>query len=118
MTVIAVIAYATLNPDPLGADEIPSIPHIDKLIHAIMFGGLFSSIVFDRRRAGMVNSTRTYIIITLVCAVAGALTEVLQDAMEQGRSGDMLDLAADCTGIIIAVFAAPPAIDRVLRKKY
>lgn len=117
MTVIAVIAYATLNSDPLGADEIPHIPHIDKLIHAVMFGGLFSAIVFDRSRAGMGNNTRTYIIISLVCAASGALTEVLQDAMEQGRSGDILDLAADCTGIIVAAFTAPSAIARALRKK-
>jgi len=48
--VVGVILYATLNSDPVGADRFPAIPHLDKLIHAIMFGGLFSAISFDRRR--------------------------------------------------------------------
>ena len=50
MIVIAVILYATLNDNPLGADELPIFPGADKVIHAIMFGGLFSAISFDRFR--------------------------------------------------------------------
>ncbi len=52
MIVIAVILYATLNDNPLGADELPIFPGADKVIHAIMFGGLFSAISFDRFRDG------------------------------------------------------------------
>ena len=45
MIVIAVILYATLNDNPLGADELPIFPGADKVIHAIMFGGLFLSLI-------------------------------------------------------------------------
>lgn len=117
MIVVAVILYATLNADPVGADELPPIPHIDKLIHAIMFGGLFSAIVFDRARSGRNNSLRTKLIIAAVCFICGAVDEVVQNALENGRQGDIYDFLADFTGILIAFFTAPPAIRAVLRKK-
>ena len=45
--VVAVIIYATWLPDPVGAEELPKIPHLDKLIHAVMMGGLASALMFD-----------------------------------------------------------------------
>lgn len=116
MIVVAAILYATLNSDPVGVDELPPIPHIDKLIHAIMFGGLFSSIIFDRTRSNHINSRRTKIIIAGICLVCGALDEVAQNALNNGRCGDIYDFCADTAGIIVAFFAAPPAIRSVLEK--
>ena len=48
---LAVIIYATLSSDPIGADELPLIPHIDKIIHFIMMGGFAGAIAFDYYRA-------------------------------------------------------------------
>lgn len=117
MIVMAVILYATLNSDPVGADELPPIPHLDKLIHAIMFGGLFSAIVFDRERSHRSNSSRTRIIIAGVCLLCGAIDEICQNAMHNGREGDIYDFCADAAGIVVAFFAAPPAIRAVLSRK-
>lgn len=115
--VVVVILYATLNSDPVGADRFPAIPHLDKLIHAIMFGGLFSAISFDRRRDGHALTAGSLVLFAAISVVAGALDEVLQQALENGRSGDILDWLADTVGIIIAYFTAPPVINHIFRNK-
>lgn len=111
---VALILYATLNAHPVVADRFPAIPHLDKLIHAVMFGGLFGAICFDRVRAHMTIGRRALIIIGMAVALFGLLTEIMQTEMHNGRSGDFYDLIADCAGIVVAVFTAPPAVRRVL----
>ncbi len=117
MLVLAVIAYATLDSDPVGADNLPPIPHIDKLIHAIMFGGLFSALAFDHYRAGKEMTHRILFIFAIGSLIVGAADEWAQSALNTGRSGDVLDLAADAIGIAVAYFTAPPAIRMVLRRR-
>lgn len=114
--VLAVILYATLSSDPLGADDIPPIPHIDKLIHAIMMGGLFSAIVFDFQRADRCRRVSTSRMIAAAAGVMifGILDEIGQTLMANGRSGEIFDLGADWIGVWIAYFTAPPAIRKVL----
>ena len=72
MIVVAVIAYATIAENPPVPDDMPVIPHIDKLIHAIMFGGLAGAVMFDIRRSGKVLAEGTVVAVCLGCAVAGA----------------------------------------------
>lgn len=115
--VLAVILYATLTSDPIGADDIPPIPHIDKLIHAIMMGGLFSAIVFDLQRSHRSRRVSTRLMVTIALGVMafGILDEIGQTMMANGRSGEIFDLGADWLGVWIAYFTAPPAIRKVLK---
>lgn len=116
--VLAVIVYATLSNDPIGADELPLIPHIDKLIHAIMMGGLFSAIVFDLcRNERQKLATKRLIGIAVGVMIFCIFDEIAQTTLTDTRSGDPLDLLADWVGIWIAYFAAPPAIKYVLKIK-
>lgn len=117
LTVVCVILYATLNDNPIGADELPIFPGADKLIHAIMFGGLFAAITFDRYRDGRGMALKSLLITAGICVVCGALDEVCQSLLTAAREGDPLDFLADCGGIVIAFFAAPPAIRVVLKNK-
>jgi len=103
--VVGVILYATLNSDPVGADRFPAIPH------------LFSAISFDRRRDGHALTAGSLVLFAAISVVTGALDEVLQQALENGRSGDILDWLADTAGIIIAYFTAPPVINHIFRNK-
>lgn len=114
---LAVVLYATLCSDPLGEQEMPMIPHLDKLIHAIMMGGLFGAIVFDRQRADKTKRVSRIYLNTLAVALMAfcILDEIAQTAMGLGRSGDILDLAADWTGIAIAYLSAPTVVRKVLR---
>lgn len=116
MIVIAVILYATINNNPLDDTQLPPIPHLDKLIHAIMFGGLFGSLTFDRHRAGMSINRKALIPVAIACIISGACDEFAQQYLTSARAGDIIDFAADCIGITVAYYTAPPAVRRVLRK--
>lgn len=114
--VIAVILYATLFPDPAGADMLPLVPHIDKLIHAIMFGGLAGALAFDYERTGSRQrpEPRVMLICCCIALAFGGAIELLQGVMDLGRGADLWDFAADAAGVAVAYFTAPPAIKAVL----
>lgn len=118
MLTLAVVLYATLASDPMGADELPPIPYLDKLIHAVMMGGLLGAIAFDLQRRNCQRNVLTPATMWWLFAAVMAFScidEVAQGSMDMGRSYDPLDLVADAVGALVAVFAAPPAIRRVLR---
>ena len=116
---LGVVLYATLFSDPLGDHEMPPIPHLDKLIHAIMMGGLYGAVAFDTQRANKSRrlSRRFLNTLAIVIMAFGIIDEIAQVTMGLGMSGDVLDLAADWTGVIIAYFSAPPTIRKVLGMK-
>jgi hypothetical protein len=116
--VLAVILYATWLPGSVEPDGIPQIPYIDKLIHAIMFGGFAGAIMFDyeRNQRGYLI-TATILRISLAVAAFSIVDEVVQGLLPIGRPSDYLDLLADWLGIAVAYFSAPPTIRLVLPKK-
>ncbi len=116
MVVVAVILYATLVSHPLPDDTMPMIPHIDKLIHAIMMGGLTGAIAFDyqrARRSAYVLSSRVMLAIAAGVLIFSAIDECLQSVLTAERSGDIIDLL----GILVALLSAPPVICRLLKIK-
>lgn len=116
--VLFVILYATWLPHPLPEDDIPPIPHIDKLIHAIMMGGLAAALMFDWYRVDRTHvlTLRRIILFTSVAMAFSVVDEIVQGLLPIGRPSDLVDLLADWGGCIIAAFAAPPAIRAVLRR--
>ena len=117
--VIVVILYATLFPDPAGADKLPAIPGIDKLIHAIMFGGLAGAIAFDYTRLQPYYriSRGRMLAFCAIAALAGGAIEILQGIMHLGRGADIYDFYADVAGTVVALFAAPPTIAAVHHRR-
>ena len=114
---LCVVLYATLWPDPVGAPEVAFFPGADKLIHAIMMGGLVSAVLFDYRRSGK-KLSRSFIIRCVVCGIIfSAMDEVAQQSMNLGRSLEFLDFLADTGGIILASVLAPPVINSIFRNK-
>ncbi len=116
MIVAAVILYGTLSSDPAGVEHLPMFPGADKLIHAVMFGGLAGALAFDWQRAhrGEIVSKKLMAVFCAACIVAGGLDEIAQGAMENGRAADVFDFVADIAGVAVAFFAAPPAVRRVI----
>lgn len=117
LIVIAVILYATLSSDPIGANKLPLIPHIDKLIHAIMMGGLFSAISFDCQRRDKSRNVLTWrflLTLFLIMICFSMSDEIMQKLMKNGRGAEFLDFVADMVGCIVAMLLAPPAIRKVL----
>lgn len=118
MLTLGVILYATLASDPLPDTELPVIPNIDKVIHAVMMGGLTGAVAFDIQRRDKSRSLLTFRLMAAIwlgVAIFSAVDETAQAMLTDSRSGDPLDLAADLAGATAAVFLAPPAIRAVLR---
>lgn len=117
--VLSAILWLTLAPHPVGDTEIELFPGADKLVHAIMMGGLAFTMLFDYARRGEWRYRRTINIysaatVALICTAFSCVDEWAQGAMEMGRSTDPLDLAADIAGIITATLIAPPSIRKLL----
>lgn len=113
----AVILYATLTADPTAGAELPLVPYLDKLIHAVMFGGLAGAATFDWQRAHRAEPVgrRRMVVICCWCLLGGALDEIAQGTLTEARTAEWADLLADAVGIAVAFFAAPPAMRAVLK---
>lgn len=123
--VVLAILWLTLAPQPLPETDIPLFPGADKLVHAIMFGGLAGVLCLDRdlwrarklRRTGVLPEPSTLIpprnvliiiCIILVSAIFGGVIEMLQEGMHAGRTGDAWDFVADAAGAVIGGIVGPP----------
>ena len=103
LTVI-IIAWLTLTPKPLGEVEIHLFAGEDKVAHALLFFLLTAAAMWERRHRGFRAILSPW--IPLLCALFGALIEVTQHYLIAGRSGDLNDWMADCTGILAALTPA------------
>ncbi len=94
----------TLSSFTVPAPDGPEIPHLDKIIHFLFFGGgcgLLCIYLF-RRKPEKVNWPRLMLIAVLTISCIGLLDEWHQ-SFTPGRSGnDPLDWAADTFGAIVA----------------
>lgn len=121
MIVLGVILYATLASNPVDIDDMPPIPYLDKLIHAIMMGGFTGAIAFDitrhapkaQRHVVLTSSLMWRIFIGI--AIFGILDEIAQATLTDTRGAEVADFFADCAGSVVAVFTAPAAIRKVLK---
>ena len=80
----------------LPANATPEAPvvNFDKVVHAVAF----AAVTFAWRRAGL--STLQALVLGLVL---GVVTEGGQTLLANGRQGDVLDLAADAVGVLLAL---------------
>ncbi len=117
--VLLFVFYLTLVPRPLPNTNI-EIPGLDKLVHAIMFGVLAFVTCIDMARRNRDDIRRlsifTIINISVIVAFVGLLIEILQQLMQLGRGGDLLDFIADIIGIIIASIVTVNFLKSLLNK--
>ena len=112
-----VILYATLWPDIPVAEGLALFPGYDKLIHAIMMGGMAAAIWFDYRRSGGRITTKCIVNVAIAVTIFAALDESIQHLISPSRTLDIFDFLAGVGGIVIASFTAPPVINRIFRKR-
>ncbi|GAA4663903.1 VanZ family protein [Kineococcus glutinatus] len=87
----AVVLFA---PD---AGRAGGVPHLDKVVHGALFALLTATGTWWLRRPAV------------VCAGAGAyavLSEVVQHVALPNRAGDLTDVAADASGVLLAALGA------------
>ena len=94
------ICWLTLAPHPLPDTDLPLFPGADKLVHAVMFGGFTFCIMLDwnRRHGWPAGIQRADAYAPWISSAFGITTEILQNEMHAGRSGDIWDLVADVAG--------------------
>lgn len=99
----AVILWLTLAPRPLGDIKPELFPGADKVVHAIMFGGLLFMIYVDKARSEAWRSLHAVFIVAAMLAVIlfGAVIELIQGSMNIGRSFDTYDILADAAGAVL-----------------
>lgn len=78
-------------PIPSGA---PSIPHADKVVHAVIFAA--------PALLGVLAGLKPWL-VALVLAVHAPVSELVQHFLIQGRFGDPLDMVADWVGVGIGL---------------
>lgn len=104
LIVVALLAYLTLHPDPVPPKPLFYWEGIDKMVHALMFGGLTVVLLSDSFRGRRINPF-AWILIVLVGMAAGAIIELLQREMGLGRTADRNDFIADAMGVLFASLA-------------
>ena len=82
-----------------------NIPHLDKIAHVILFGGLglFWNLYFYYRKA---NTKYTPLIILLILSAYGVAIEYFQINFIPNRSFDTGDIIADICGAVCGYFAS------------
>lgn len=100
------ICWLTLAPDPLGDDTPKLFPGADKVVHAIMFGGLTIMMLFDWQRRHHWQKTvwGQATLYATSSAILGAIIECFQSYMGLGRGFEWGDILADTVGAFL--FAA------------
>lgn len=117
--VSAAILYLTLVPKPLPAEHLRLFPHADKVVHALMFGGLMFAVTFDwARKYGLSTWTPAKIAVAFIAVtLSGGLIEVLQAWMDMGRGGDWFDFMADAVGAFLSAMISPYVVARMMKDR-
>ena len=102
---------------PPHVSVLDGIPHIDKVVHALMYVVLCSLLWLERQTSGGEISVRWSLLWAIGMPIAlGGVIELAQEYLTASRSGDWLDLAADAVGVLIAAAAGPTLTARAVRK--
>lgn len=103
LIVFLIICYLSFFKPP-SIESIPTIPHLDKLVHFLMYAGFSSIIWLDywrRNRAISKWSSGWYIGCCLPILISGII-ELLQEYCTEHRGGEWLDLLANSLGALVA----------------
>lgn len=114
--IMATIVVVTLTLIPLNGGG-PKIPHLDKVIHFLMFGGwsflfgwVLTMIVYrsGNKRKLLLNDrlesgyTLSLYVVVITGFIFGGIIEILQGVLPIGRTPDLMDTMANGLGAICA----------------
>jgi VanZ family protein len=76
---------------------------IDKLVHIVTFSilSLSTSITLSKLRVLIDTNYRLMTLILVVCTIFGTILDFLQQELRVGRSAELLDIVADCVGVLL-----------------
>ena len=109
LTWAGVIFFLSSQP---GTDIPPPFPHMDKLLHALVFG-ILGALVLGAMRPGTHGYSRAQVWTALLIAgIYGVLDEIHQHFVP-GRTPDVFDVLADITGAALGIWL----LHRIIRQR-
>ena len=104
-SIAVLIAIIILSFQNIKPDGILLFEGADKLVHFCMYGGvsatLWTEFYFNHRRSPKIPTIHAIIGAIIAPIIFGALIEIGQTHMTTTRTGDWLDLASNCLGVVI-----------------
>ena len=101
VVVALIILYLSLTSSST-FDKVPlfNIPHLDKIVHFIMYSGFMSVILFENRKT--IIFPRQIFLTALIPFLYGIVMEILQGLITSTRSASIFDAVFNTAGIITA----------------
>ena len=99
--VIALLSLAPANKFPV--DSIWDIPHIDKIVHILMYASLGFVALMESRCSHKCHILIFFILLAIL--LASALIEVLQATVVLSRGAEWIDLLANFLGLMAGYLA-------------
>jgi len=102
--IFIVTLLSLINTSKIKPDNLPLIPHSDKIVHFVMYFTLAFVFMFEYYIHHHKTITKVSKILVLPL-IYGGIMEILQMSITSYRSGDWWDMLANTSGIISAYFA-------------
>jgi VanZ family protein len=102
---LAVVAYCAFiyqessGPIPMQADQ--SIPGIDKVAHALLYGGLAALVSLGMRRSSRAYAPRAQFYLPILFAFLYGISDEIHQYYVPSRNFDPWDVAANTAGAIL-----------------
>ena len=105
LSVICIILIWILSFIPFFPETpLDDVKFIDKWTHLVMYGGTCSVIWWEYlRRHANINKKKLFLFAWLAPILMSGIIELLQEYCTTTRSGEWFDLAANSTGVTLAV---------------
>ncbi len=116
IVIIIVIFYLSFFTPP--KTELDEVQNIDKLVHICMYGGLCLILWIEYIRTHTyINRTKIFIGAIVAPIIMSGIIEIMQSYCTTNRSGDWMDFAFNCAGIIIAAAIGYYILPGIIKKK-
>ncbi|WP_225226442.1 MULTISPECIES: VanZ family protein [Bacteroidaceae] len=113
--IIIAICYLSFFTPP--KTEMDEITNFDKLVHLCMYGGLTVIIWFEYlRRHSRIHWHQLILVGICFPILMSGIVEILQATCTSDRSGDWLDFAANCTGVLFGCLFSWYVTRRIIQK--
>ncbi|MCT4589260.1 MAG: VanZ family protein [Carboxylicivirga sp.] len=114
--IVAITILSLINTKNLSPIDLPRIPHMDKIVHFLMYFGLAFVFMFEyyiHHHKTIRNITK----ILILPLMYGGLMELLQLTLTSYRCGNWWDMLANTSGILAAFFAVLILRNNIFVKK-
>lgn len=110
ITILIILILSFIKPSSPNSNYLFNIPHLDKLIHFLMYFGLTSILLVE-------NKNRQKIKITISTIVLSGLIELTQQHLTNYRSGDWFDLITNSIGSTLSLIILMLYYNKILEIK-